>query len=301
MMMIDGNAARWLCEPIQHDVMDQWRLDEVLHESRTKYQEVLIARTRLGVTLFCDDNPQSAETGQLAFHEAELVPAMLLATRPVQRVLVIGCSEGTVSQIAVQSGAELVDHVDIDQDCVWACARYLPYGFDADEVRQAETGEATIRLHYADGRQFVLDALRSGRRYDIVVLDLPEEREDIDAQQNVFYGREFLECCRELLVPGGVLSTHVSRPYLSVPTPESRESFVRPWRRFGQVFGTRVYFRSAEQPWAAIMLGQREPEANPVRWMVRQLASLPYWPRTIDAPMLISATHLPRALRAAVG
>jgi spermidine synthase len=294
--MAGRNDARWLCEPIRRDVADLWRLDEVLHESQTPYQRILIARTRMGVTLFCDDNPQSAETGQLAFHEAELVPAMLLARR-LRRVLVIGCGEGTVSQIAVQAGAARVDHVDIDSGCVWACARHLPYGYDADEVRSAERGAGAVRLRYADGGQFVLDALRSGTRYDVIVLDLPEEQEGTDAGHNALYEREFLTSCRDLLAPGGVVSTHVSRPYLSLPTADSVASLVRPWQRFADVFGTRVYFRSAEQPWATIMLGARESVPDPVERMIGGLPALPYRPRTIDTPVLVSATRLPMPLR----
>lgn len=290
------SGARWLCEPIRHDVADLWRLDELLHQSRTPYQDILIARTRMGVTLFCDDNPQSAECGELAFHEAELVPAMLLAEQ-VRRVLVIGCGEGTVCQIAVAAGAEHVDHVDIDPDCVWACARYLPYGYTADEVRAAERGEGAIRLHYADGGQFVLDTIRSGGRYDVIVLDLPEEQEDSGAGHNALYGSEFLATCRELLAPGGVLSTHVSRPYLSLPTADSVDSFVRPWSRFAEVFGTRAYFRSDEQPWGAIMLGRQERVEAPVRRMIDRLPALPYRPRTIDAATLVSATCPPMVLR----
>ncbi|RCW47007.1 spermidine synthase [Halopolyspora algeriensis] len=295
-MVIDVTDARWLREPIRDDVMDLWWLGEVLHESRTPYQHLLVARTRLGTTLFCDHNPQSAECGQLAFHEAELVPAMLLAER-VRSVLVIGCSEGTVCQLAEEAGAERIDHVDIDPDCVRVCARHLPYGYTPEEAEAAERGAGPVRLHYGDGDRFVQQALRSGTRYDLVVLDLPEEQDDPGAQHNVLYGSEFLTSCRELLAPGGVVSTHVSRPYLSVPMPDSTESLARPWRRFGEIFGTRVYFRSDEQPWAAIMLGRAEAVDDPVQHMRETLAELPYRPRTLDAPALLSATRLPAVLR----
>jgi spermidine synthase len=293
---VDG--GRWLSEPIRPDVLDMWRLDTVLHEAKTPYQHVVIARTRLGVTLFCDDDPQSAECGELAFHEAELVPAMLLAER-VRRVLVIGCGEGTVCRIAVEAGAEHVDHVDIDQECVWACARHLPYGYDLDQVAAAERGDGAIRLHYADGGQFVLDALRSGTRYDVVVLDLPEEQDGSETGHNALYGTRFLACCRDLLEPGGVVATHVSRPYLSLPAADSVASLVRPWRRFAEVFGTSAYFRSAEQPWGAVMLGRTDPVADPVRHMIDRLPALRYRPKTIDAATLASAATPPAVLRRA--
>lgn len=288
------NPARWLREPVRDDVVDLWPLHEVVHEERTPFQDVLVARTPLGTTLFCDQNPQSAEVGQLAFHEAELVPALALAGER-RRVLVIGCSEGVVPQIAARAGVEVVDHVDIDPDCVRICAEHLPYGFDADEVRRAEAGDGPIRLHYDDGARFVRDSAGTDRRYDVIVLDLPEE--DEDSPHSALYQREFLTRCRDLLAPGGVVSTHVSRPHLSLPAADSVASFRRPWQAFGEVFATRAYFRSDEQPWAAIMLGRADEVADPVEVMTEQLDALAYRPRTLDALTLRRAACLPGALR----
>lgn len=286
-------SQRWLSEPIHDDVRDLWWLHEVLHESRTALQEVLVARTALGTTLFCDQNPQSAELGQLHFHEAELLPAVALAER-AGRVLVIGCSEGTVAQIAAQCGARRVDHVDLDPECVRICAEHLPYGFTTEEVLRAERGEGPVKLHYEDGFEFVRRAADGGQGYDVIVLDLPEEPED---ERGAYLQCEFLARCRDLLAPGGVLSTHVSRPHLSAPTERSAPGLQRPWQQFGEIFGTRVYFRSEEQPWAAVMLGRAGRVPHPVVTMRERLVELPYKPRTMDGDSLRRATSLPLVLR----
>ncbi|WP_033402016.1 spermidine synthase [Actinopolyspora mortivallis] len=291
-----NTTGSWLREPIREDVADLWRLHEVHCTADTEFQRMLIARTRLGVTLFCDDNPQSAECGQLAFHEAELIPAALLAER-VRRVLVIGCSEGPVPQIAAELGAERVDHVDIDPECVRLCADHLPFGYTPEDVKRAEHWEGPVRLHYADGADFVAEALRRGDSYDVIVLDLPEEDQDSTEGHNAMYGQEFFETYRRLLTPGGVLSTHVSRPHLSFPTAETVESLRRPWQQLGRTFDTRVFFRSTEQPWAAIMIGSPTRRADPVRRMRERLAEIDYTPHTIDAEELRGATYLPLALR----
>src|SRR5699024_3118427 len=165
------------------------------------------------------------------------------------------------------------------------------------ELRRAELGDGPIALHYQDGAEFVDSARGTDPRYDVIVLDLPEEQEDADPPHNAFYGTDFLVQCRSLLSPGGVLATHVSRPYLSLPTADSATSLVRPWERFGEVFGTRVYFRADEQPWGAIMLGRREEVPDPVSRMCEQLPTLLYEPRTMDERALRSATHVPAVLR----
>jgi spermidine synthase len=200
-------TSRWLTEPLGSGLRRLWRLDEVLWEGDTGFQHVVIARTAQGVVLFCDDERQSTELSQLVYHEALLVPALLLAER-VERVLVIGSSEGVVSQLAVAAGARLVDHVDIDRECVRQCARLLPYGYSTDELAAAENGAGPVRVHYADGWDFVASAHGDyDSRYDIVVVDLPDERSSADAQHNRLYGPEFLRRCAAVLARGGVVAS----------------------------------------------------------------------------------------------
>src|SRR5215470_7297308 len=183
-------VTRWLHEPLAPGLRRSWLLDEVLWAGDTGFQHVVIARTEQGVTLFCDGERQSSELGQLAYHEALLVPALLLAER-VERVLVVGSSEGVVSQLAVAAGARTVDHVDIDRECVRRCAELLPYGYSAAELAAAERGDSPVRVHYADGWDFV--AAASG--FDVIVVDLPDERDNQTAQHNRLYGVEFLRRC----------------------------------------------------------------------------------------------------------
>ena len=207
--------TRWLDEPLGDGLLRRWRLGEVLWEGDTPYQRMLIARTAHGVTLFCDDERQSAELSQLVYHEALLVPALLLADR-VRRVLVVGSSEGVVSQLAVAAGADAVDHVDIDRECVRRCAELLPYGYGVAELAAAEHGDGPVRVHYADGWDFLMG---TAQRYDVVVVDLPDERPDAAlaqqvAQHNRLYGVDFLRRCRDVLTDGGVLAYQAGCPTL---------------------------------------------------------------------------------------
>ena len=123
---------------------------EVLFDEHTGYQRMLIGRTAQGVSLFCDDERQSTEESQLVYHEALMVPAMLLADR-VRRVLIIGSSEGVASQLAVAFGATEVDHVDIDRVAVRTCAELLPYGYTPEELSAAEAGAVAAGLQAVRG------------------------------------------------------------------------------------------------------------------------------------------------------
>jgi diaminopimelate decarboxylase/spermidine synthase len=270
-------------EPMAPGITRSWRLSEVLCDVRTDFQHLVIGRTEQGVALFSDGERQSTELSQLVYHEALLVPALLLAGK-VERVLVIGSGEGVVSQLAVAAGAARVDHVDIDREAVRRCAEHLPYGYSPDELRRAESGLGPVRMHYCDGWSFVE---RCTDRYDIVVVDLPDERAD-PAQHNRLYGGDFLRSCRDL---GRVVVFQAG-----CPTLWRNESLQRSWRRFHETFDAVVYFGSDEHEWA-FLTGLAAVTEDPVAVMSSRLAALPYRPQTIDADSLVSATVPPKTLR----
>ncbi|WP_199431123.1 spermidine synthase [Qaidamihabitans albus] len=267
-----------------------WELDDVLWEGDTAYQHVAFAKTAQGVSMFCDNDPQSTELAQLHYHEALLVPALLLAEQ-VDRVLVVGSSEGVISQIAVRAGAKQVDHVDIDREAVRLCAELLPYGYTPDELARAERGEGPVRMHYADGWEFVrLAAESSVDKYDIVVADLPGERED-DAQHNRLFGTDFLGLCRSALTEGGVVCSQVGCPTLWLNTMLRRS-----WQRFNDVFGTVAYYGSDEFDWG-FLCGRGDEIADPTALMVERLPACGYRPATLDAKALVGGSVLPYSVR----
>lgn len=278
-------------EPLAPGMTRVWDVDEVLHEGDTRFQHVLIGRTAQGVSLFCDNDRQSTEFSQLVYHEALLVPALLLADQ-VERVLVVGSSEGVVCQIAVEFGATQVDHVDIDEEAVRLCARHLPYGYTESELDSAEHGDGPVRVRYADGWEFVRKAAESGDRYDVVLVDLPDEREhDPAAQHNRLYGADFMAMCRDATTPGGVVVNQAG-----CPTLWRNETLIRSLARFGETFATVSCFSSDEHEWA-FMFGRADHVDDPAELMVRRLATSRYTPHTIDADALRSRTVLPYHVR----
>lgn len=282
-------GQRWVRESMGADMQRLWRVHDVLWEGDTTYQHVVIGRTAQGVTLFCDNDRQSTEFSQLVYHEALMVPGFLLAAK-VARVLIIGSSEGVASKMAVAAGASLVDHVDIDRECVRACAEHLPYGYRLDELPDLETGHSAIRLHYADGWEFLEQSDPQG--YDLVVVDLPDERSDTeDGQHNRLYGLEFLQRCYTVLAPGGVVAFQAG-----CPTLWRNETLLRAWNRFRSVFETVVYFGSDEHEWS-FLFGRAEFLDDPVNVMLDAFPASPYRPSTIDDASLIGCTVPPYSLR----
>lgn len=277
--------SRQIVEPLGPGLSRVWDVSEVLFDAFTGFQRLLIGRTAQGVSLFCDDERQSTEASQLVYHEALMVPAMLLAER-LRRVLIIGSSEGVASGLAVAFGAEVVDHVDIDEVAVRACAELLPYGYTPDELDEAERGAGPVRVYYEDGWAFVA---ASDGGYDLVVIDLPDENADAGAQHNRLYGADFLRRCASLLAPGGVVSCQGG-----CPTLWRNDTLKAAWDRFTGVFATSVYFGSDEHEWA-FLSGRVDEVADPVDAMIARLAG--FTPATLDADTLRGSTVVPFSLR----
>ncbi|MFF5992806.1 spermidine synthase [Prauserella flavalba] len=281
--------SRQIVEPLGPGLTRVWEVSETILDTHTDFQHVVIGRTAQGVTLFCDDERQSTEQSQLVYHEALMVPPLLLAEQ-VRNVLIIGSSEGVVSRLAVAHGAELVDHVDIDHVTVRACAEHLPYGYSPAELAAAERGEGRVRVHYRDGFEFLAGTTN---RYDVVVIDLPDENTDEQAQHNRLYEADFLRRCAGVLAPGGVVTCQAG-----CPTLWRNETLLAAWRRFTEVFGTVVYFGSDEHEWA-FLSGRPDTVADPVGAMTARLAAgAGYRPASIDAEALRGCTVPPYSVRA---
>ncbi|GBG40891.1 alanine racemase [Mycobacterium montefiorense] len=277
------DKSREIVEPLAPGLTRSWHISKVICDVDTEFQNLVIGHTHQGVALFSDGERQSTEFSQLVYHEALLVPALLLAG-DIDRVLVIGSGEGVVSQLAISAGATHVDHVDIDREAVRLCAQHLPYGYTVDELHRAETGFGPVAVHYCDGWEFVE---RSTTPYDIAVIDLPDERTE-PAQHNRLYDTEFLQRCRDI--------SHVVVAQAGCPTLWRNESLHTSWQRFRETFGTVLYFGSDEHEWA-FLSGLTETHDDPVALMSARLPTLPYRPGTVDTETLRASTIPPKSLR----
>ncbi|MEV1290793.1 adenosylmethionine decarboxylase [Pseudonocardia sp. NPDC049635] len=291
-----GGAPHTITEPIAEGLTRRWELGAVHHVAHTGFQKVVVADTAQGVTLFCDDERQSTEHTQLTYHEALFWPGALLA-RKLERVLIVGSSEGVASELAVSAGATRVDHVDIDTEAVRICAEHLPYGYTPESLAAAERGDGPVHLTYRDGRRFVLD---STEQWDLILVDLPDERPDEpEAQINRLYEESFVQACADRLTEGGVLVFQAGSPAVW------RDATLRSaWQRFQAVFGATggrgIYIGCEEHEWA-FLAGVREPMADPGEVAAGQLAQLPARPELWDEVSLRHRLVAPLALRRATG
>lgn len=267
-----------------------WKIDKIISEAKTDYQDIVIGKTAHGIGLFCNNERQSTELSQQIYHEGQFYPAALLSDS-LNRVLVIGSSEGVVSEMAVANGAKEVVHVDIDLDCVQMCASHLPYGYSNDDVKAALRGDGVVKLVVQDGFSYVKTCLENGEEFDVIVMDLPDEQAGGDAQQNRLYDDAFLGSLSDLLTPGGAFITQAGNcAYWR------NESLKHAWKRMNGIFETAVFYELDEQDWAWIV-GLKSKCADPRAKMKAKLPSLPLAPTFIDSLAIERCTVPPISIR----
>lgn len=173
-------------------------LGRVFFETRTPFQEVLIADTEaFGRGLFLDRSPQSFASDEGVYHAALVQPAMFTHPNP-RRVLVAGGGEGaTLREVLRHRSVERAVMVDIDEALVRACEEHLP------RWSQGAFKDPRAQLVFQDVRVYLRDCPPAS--FDVIVLDLGDPLEDSPSQ--LCFTREFYAMVERALAPGGVVVT----------------------------------------------------------------------------------------------
>jgi spermidine synthase len=131
---------------------------------------------------------------RLVFEYTQLMLGALYLKPEPHTILIIGLGGGTLPRTMAQLLPQAdIDVVEIDPAVVGVAAQY--FGFKPDE---------RIHLTVQDGRAYVRQSLRGGRRYDLIMLDAYEHQYIPEHMLT----REFLTEVRSLLAPGGIVAAN---------------------------------------------------------------------------------------------
>ena len=175
--------------------------ERLVHSERSSWQTIIVSDSATRRCLRFDDGTAAlnqscqllAEPQHLAFdYTRAMVAVLLLWEPPPHKVLLIGVGGGSIATaLTVARPGIDIDAVDIDPAVLEVAQRY--FGLVAGPQ---------LRLHAADGRDFVAAARTKGVKYDAVLLDAF----DAGGIPPALFSEEFLRDARALLAPGGVFS-----------------------------------------------------------------------------------------------
>ncbi len=238
-----------------------WQWGQVLFSQDSIYGRLTITG-RDGQRVFFENGLLIFET-QGTFPEEVAHFPLLEHPEPKSVLLIGGGASGTLREI-LKHPVEEVQYVELDSLLIQAAETYLP-----PEDRTAFEDPRTT-IAYMDGRLYVK---KSDKRFDVVILDLPEP---FTGQLNRFYTQEFFREVENILKEGGILSLGLpsAENYLS---PELRHRNGGVYHTLLSVFpsvmilpGEHNFFLASEEPLSndylllAERLAEREVET---RWV----------------------------------
>ena len=190
------NKHNWFPDHISPDLTVMHSIREKIYSGRTKFQSVDIIKTGgFGTCLILDGKIQSSESDEFIYHEALVHPAMLTHPQP-ERVFIAGGGEGaTLREVLKHKTVKRVVMVDIDEEVVDLCRRFLPLWHEKafDDPR--------TELHFVDARKYLDE---SSEEFDVIIIDLADPLEEGPAR--LLYTEEFYRLVKQRLGPAGIMS-----------------------------------------------------------------------------------------------
>ena len=190
-------SGKWFSEQITPDLVMLYRIHNIAYSGKTRYQAVDILDTdTLGRCLVLDGKTQSSEVDEHIYHESLVHPA-LLSHHGAKTVFIGGGGEGaTLREVLRHKGIERVVMVDLDEQVIELCRRFLPHH------HQGSFDDPRVELRHEDARQFLAS---TDEKFDALVMDLVDPLEG--GTSYLLYTKEFYQIASERLNPGGVLVT----------------------------------------------------------------------------------------------
>ena len=179
----------------------RFRVDKVLHETRTKHQHLLVFETSyFGRVLVIDGVVQTTEKDEFSFHEM-LAHVPIFAHGNVRNVLIIGGGDGGVlKQVLRHSSVAHATIVEIDEKVIELCAKYLP------KISDGAFNDSRTTLVVDDGFSYLA---QNKNIYDVIIVDST----DPFGPGEVLFKEQFYNNCHSSLSEKGILVNQNGVPF----------------------------------------------------------------------------------------
>ena len=283
-------SGKWHFEVVTLDLMMLYRFKEVLHTGKTAYQNVDILESHaFGRCLVLDGKTQSSEADEHIYHECLVHPTLLAHPDP-RTIFIGGGGEGaTLREVLGHHSVQRVVMVDLDEEVVGLCRRYLP------EHHKGAFDDPRVELRHEDARAYLAQC---DDLFDVIILDLVDPLEG--GPSCLLYTLEFYEIVKSKLNPGGILVTQAGPTGLLNYT----ECFTSIARTLSICFPTTwpyiTYVPSFVSPWGFVLACKnsdvmRPPDASDIDELIPHRLAQPL--RYLDSITYRGLFHLPKYLR----
>jgi len=189
-------------ESLHADYGQRFSVDEVLYETRTAHQHLVIFRNkRMGRVLALDGAVQTTEADEFIYHEM-LAHVPIFAHGAVRKVLIVGVGDGgIVREVTRHKTIEEIVAVEIDQAVIDMCLEYLP------NHSAGSLDDPRLKLVIADGLDYLRD---TAEKFDVILSD---STDPIGPAASLF-SNDFYRLSSQRLTERGILATQNGVPFL---------------------------------------------------------------------------------------
>jgi spermidine synthase len=215
----------WFTEKHTPNVHFSIKVDRQLYSGKSEFQRIDIFESpEFGRFLTLDGYMMLTEKDEFIYHE--MIAHVPMAVHPDARnILVIGGGDGgTVRELIRYPSVENIDLVEIDEEVVEVCRRFLPQTADA-------LNDSRINFYYEDGLKFIR---RCHNMYDVIIVDST----DPFGPGEGLFTKEFYGNCYKALKDDGIMVNQHESPFYT----EDAYAMQRAHKRIVESFPiSRVY------------------------------------------------------------
>ena len=283
----------WLSEKdLPYSVRLSYGFSQLVHQSRSPYQEILIFDVPgLGRLLQLDGYLQSCEYDVEMYHEPLVHVPALLQGAP-KKVLILGAGEGATAHEALRwKSVERLLMLDIDQMVVEACREHMVM------FHHNSFSDPRVELRFCDAFDYLEQA---EELWDLVIGDLTDPNEG-GLSKKVFAPESFARIKR-LLRPGGIVAMQVggmlpsTSKYCALLLQNARQVFPHSqlYAHLVPTFlGLNGYMVCSSEPFANLSLTEEQVEAKLQEYVQGTLTC-------IDGQSFFDVFRLPLFVRQAI-
>lgn len=190
----------WFTEKHTEHVKLSIQVNRQLYSAQSEFQRIDIFESpEFGKFLTLDGYMMLTEKDEFVYHE--MMVHVPMAVHPnVKKVLVIGGGDGgTIRELSRYATVEEIDLVEIDEEVVDACKKYLTQtacGFD----------DSRVKCYYEDGLKFVR---KYENTYDLILVDST----DPFGPGEGLFTKEFYGNCYKALKEDGIMVNQHESPF----------------------------------------------------------------------------------------
>ena len=190
----------WYSEKHTKNVKFSIKVDKQLYSGQSEYQRIDVFESpEFGRFLTLDGYMMLTEKDEFIYHE--MMTHVPLAVHPdCRRVLVIGAGDGgVIRELAKYDSIERIDMVEIDEEVVEVCRKYLPQ-------TACKLGDPRLNIYFLDGLKYVR---RCENEYDLIVVDST----DPFGPGEGLFTKEFYGNCFKALKEDGIMVNQHESPF----------------------------------------------------------------------------------------